>query len=197
MRSTFLLSVMMSISLQSAQQIQRGGCCDRLSVIVYKTMSCCLRNDYHTLAYSNACWMLRMKLKCREEMQSINQYYLRDCAVIQGQDYPVWVSPLHEAILQGNVQAVEILGAAGANINLCIKSTISDTERAKHQVGCMFIEHLNLTEQRAQQEITEWHRSHYVGLSAIELAKALCKNKHDDLNNNRRNIYKMLSRYVS
>jgi hypothetical protein len=141
--------------------------------------------------------MLRMKLKCREQMQDINRYYLSCGAVIQGVEHPVWESPLHAAILQGNVQAVEILCAAGADKNKRIKSIIDDTERAEQQTGCIFIEHLNLDEQQAQDESDKWSRSNYVGLSAVELAQVLYENKHDHSTTNRWSIYDMLSGYGS
>jgi hypothetical protein len=193
MSSKFLFSMLMCIPLQSTQQAQREKRCDKLSILAYKAMSCCLKNDYHTLAYSNACWMLKMKLKCREQMQDINRYYLRSGTIIQGKEHLIWVSPLHEAIHRGHVQAVEIRCNAGANKNLRIKSTIErGTEMAEQETGCIFIEHLNLTREQAQKESVKWYRSNYVGFSALALAKVLCKRKLDTFSSNRERIYVML-----
>ena len=191
MSAKFLFSMMICISLQGTQREQLEKRCPGLSALAYKAMSCWWKNDYHILAYSNACWMLRMKLKCRERMEDINRYYVKCGAVIQGEEYPIWVSPLHEAILRGHLQVVEILYKAGANKNLRIKLAIDDTERAEQQTGCMFIEHLGLTSERAQEENLKWRESNYVGFSALELAKELSE-KSDDLSGNRQRIYSIL-----
>ncbi len=178
----FLLSILVMRAYGAEEQAQKP-CCPNLQTIAYKATSFLanlffIRNDYLYLAYSDDIWRLQMKLQVKEEIEDVDRYYSRYRYLINGNDIPIYYTPLHEAVERGHLKAVLMLVDAGADKNKCIRfNSLLPHEKAKHCDTFLIVRSSAGTErienQAAQEKIEKWKSSHHVGLSALDLAQKL------------------------
>ncbi len=188
---TLLFSMVVIYPLQGMQE-QRQSCCSTLSRLVYKATAWCGRNDYLYLTHANSLWYLGMKLQHKEQIGDINRYYLRYGATFNTRSAPIYVSPLHEAVQRGSLNAVTMLCEAGADKTLTIRPSIKEEEAAEGwHTGCPWMAS-SCPNEKVKQKIAAWYRSRNVGLSALQLAQKLSEESKYSDKQERESIYQFL-----
>jgi len=129
-KNIFLVVASMLVTTQTfaAQEGQRtkkaSKCCNRttLETVAYKLSLLCKDNDYRHLASKNSVWFLKKKIALRENLADLDRYWTSSETIVDAKSagkssqivtIKVFVTPLHEAIEQGNIECVELLCVAG------------------------------------------------------------------------------------
>lgn len=180
-----------------AKTRHKAQCCG-LDTVAYKIGSKLGRNDYLYLASVNSLWFLQKKIALKENIADLDKYWLRSGTSINGVKVLVYCTPLHEAVKQGSLDAVKELSAAGADKKKIIK-------HADIQRGDIAQESLSqpvswivypVYPHQLDVEISNVLSECAVGLSAVDLAQKLMKDKHNEFafaSEQRKAIYEFLN----
>lgn len=201
------LSVLLSNSLFSMEdkfediKLEQASYCCCLDNLFYKATKNFGRNDFLYLARSNSIWFLMKKIQFKEFIKDFDKYDLNFGMVFEDKDVSTYSTPLHEAIIMGNLKIVKLFCQMGADINKKIKSASDEdkiedgdltTEEYTRWYGHIFTtDPKNINEEETKKQIENFKKKHHVGFSAVELAESMVKESKDKLDE-RQEIFEFL-----
>ncbi len=111
-----------------------------------------------------------------KDAADLDKHHVRVGLIINGTNVSIYHTPLHEAIKEGNLEAVQLLCSHGADPSKIIKiaQEIDPQEKAASA------HHLKCNNVRGCGDIKAFKYSLYVGYSALELAERLYKKRSDN-----------------
>lgn len=101
---------------------KRSSPCSWLITVAAKAVNIVAYSDFATLAAQNSTWRLAEKIR-REGTGNIDKYYWRLLATIGNTQTYIYLTPLHEAVIEGNFNAVKFLCENHADMRKKILST--------------------------------------------------------------------------
>jgi len=185
-------TLILLLSISFVTNRTEAACCG-LDNVFYKIGSFVGRNDYLYLVYTNSVWFLNKKIALKEDLDTIDSYYLRlGCTIYSkhsNRQYGIGIyyTPLHEAVYNGSLECVQALCYAGADKNKQIKSSFDRDFVYLHQsiIWCSYpVDHDQLEAEKEKVLVDR-----FVGLSALELAEKLAT---DGSNESGQAIYNFL-----
>lgn len=209
---TLALSILTAASLFAMnEEDQAPECCSNLTTIAYKTIApiCSLltiRTDYLYLAHADCTWWLKKKLALQENFNDFDRYYARSQKQINQTVIRSFRTPLHEAIVQGNIGCISLLLAAGADKKKKIQyaSNPKNEHNIHHEqiagesynLPIVCLTHLGDTAPaEVDKEIAEFRSNTYIGLSAVDLAQKLITDTDYVPAEMRQTIYDLLKKH--
>lgn len=177
-RNMLIYALIINFASTHAMEISKkssSACCG-LDSVYYSIASHIGRNDYLYLAYAGSNWFLKKKIMLKEDIEDLDRYYARYGRSINKTDITVYHTPLHEAIMQGNVETVKLLCSSGADKYKRIKTNpdIGSTDLAKESLFERICwSRYSIDKEQEKAEIKKFLSGGYIGTSAIDLAEDL------------------------
>jgi hypothetical protein len=192
--SFFILVHVPIVGMGDESETTLSDCCG-LGSMVYNVTKHIGRNDFLYLAYTDSTWYLRMKLESREYFENLDKYYVRSGRLVNETNLSVFHTPLHEAVKEGNIEAVKLLCAAGADVHKKIKNAleIKPEEVTREPHGAVYF--AKSGNYSIDDEIQDIKKFFHVGLSALELAEVMRK-KSENKPSEREEIERLLKAFA-
>lgn len=171
------LLLLIFISIYADCSNKRSSICRWPITLAYQVVNIVAHSDFATLAAQGSTWRLAEKIR-REGTGNIDKYYLRLLATIGNTQTLIYLTPLHEAVIEGNLEAVKFLCRNHADMTKKVLNTIpqsSDFSTESSPIQCISSAYDKVNRNNSLEDVF------HVGRTAYEMADKLALTSEDKI----------------